>query len=173
MSTNIQITFLMKTKLNLIILILFLALSSFTALHKYYVSVTDVEYVKSAKSLQITSRLFIDDFEKVLQERYDSSIKLDSKTANIHVEKYFKKKFFIEVNNIQKTYKYIGKEVEGDMIHCYFEIENINDIQSIKVTNKLLMGVFDGQQNITHVTVNNKKKSFLLIKDNASGLLKL
>lgn len=163
----------MRTKINTVVIALFLVLSSFTALHKYYVSVTDVEYVKSAKSLQITSRLFIDDFEKVLQERYDASIKLDHKNSDIYVEKYFKKKLLIEVNKIQKTYTYIGKEFDGDMLHCYFEVENISDIQSIKVTNKILMGLFDGQQNITHVNINNKKKSFLLMKDNTSGLLKL
>lgn len=163
----------MKTKINAVVIGLFFVLSSFTVLHKYYVSVTDVEYVKSAKSVQITSRLFIDDFEKVLQERYDSSIKLDSESSDIYVEKYFKKKLLIDVNKIQKTYTYIGKEFDGDMLHCYFEVENVTDIQSIKVTNKILIGLFDGQQNITHVNVNSKKKSFLLMKDNTSGLLKL
>ena len=163
----------MKTKINAVVIGLFLVLSSFTALHKYYVSVTDVEYVKSAKSVQITSRLFIDDFEKALQERYDSSIKLDSESSDVYVEKYFKKKLLVEVNNIQKAYTYIGKEFDDDMVHCYFEVENVSVVKAIKVTNKLLMGLFDGQQNITHVTVNNKKKSFLFIKDYSSGLLKL
>jgi D-hexose-6-phosphate mutarotase len=57
------------------------------------------------------------------------------------------------------------------MVHCYFEIENINTVKSIAFTNKLLLDMFDSQQNITHLKINNKKKSFLCIKDNAKGLL--
>jgi hypothetical protein len=161
----------MKTKISIVML--FLIMTSFTTIHKYYVSVTDIEYSKVSGSLQITSRLFIDDFEKVLKERYDTSVKLDSKIADIYVEKYFKKKLVVEVNNVEKRCTYIGKEFDGDMVHCYFEIENVSNIESIKVTNKLLMGLFDGQQNITHVKVNAVKKSFLLMKDNTSGMLKL
>lgn len=163
----------MINKINSIVIVLFIVLTSFVSAHKYYVSVTDIEYSKATTSLQITSRLFIDDFEKVLQERYDSTLKLDDKNAGVYVEKYFRKKLVVEVNAVPQIYTYIGKEFDGDMLHCYFEIENINEITSVKVTNKLLMGQFDGQQNITHVTVNDKKKSFLLIKDKISGLLKL
>lgn len=163
----------MKFKTNAIIVGLLFMLSSFTALHKYYVSVTDVEYSLVNKSLQITSRLFIDDFQNVLQERYGASIKLEDKISDVYVEKYFKKKLLIEVNNTLKSYTYIGKEFDGDMLHCYFEVENVSDIQSITVTNKLLIELFEGQQNITHITINDKKKSFLLIKDNSSGVLKL
>ena len=153
----------MKLKTNAIIVGLLFMLSSFTALHKYYVSVTDVEYSLVNKSLQITSRLFIDDFQNVLQERYGASIKLEDEISDVYVEKYFKKKLLIEVNNTLKSYTYIGKEFDGDMLHCYFEVENVSDIQSITVTNKLLIELFEGQQNITHITINDKKKSFLLI----------
>ncbi|MGB0896558.1 MAG: DUF6702 family protein [Flavobacteriaceae bacterium] len=163
----------MKTKIYSIVFVLFVALTSFTSLHKYYVSVTDVEFSKANKSLQITSRLFIDDLEKVLQERYDSTLKIDSKVVDLYIEKYFNKKLVVDVNGEKSVYTYIGKEFEDDMVHCYFEIENVEAIQTVKVTNQLLLDVFDGQQNITHVSVNNKKKSFLLIKEEPSGLLKL
>ena len=46
------------------ICILFL-LSSFTGAHKFYVSVTNVAYSEEEASLQIISRIFIDDLEKL------------------------------------------------------------------------------------------------------------
>jgi len=143
------------------------------SIHKYYVSVTDIEYVTKAKSLQVISRLFIDDIEQVLQERYADSIKIEDELVDTYIEKYFSKKLRIEVDNELKQFKFIGKEIEDDMVHCYFEIENISSIKTISVTNKLLFDVFDNQQNITHLKINNTKKSYLFIKDNASGLLKL
>lgn len=163
----------MKTKINIVVVTLCLLLSSFMSMHKYYVSVTDVEYVMDSKTIQITSRLFIDDLETVLQKRYESTLKLDDKAAEFYIEKYFAKKLVVSVNDQQMTYTFIGKEFDGDMIHCYFEVGNAPEIQNLKVTNKLLMDVYDGQQNITHVKVNDKKKSFLLIKDDPSGMLKL
>lgn len=166
-----------KTKImkivKLLAIMFFVSLSSFKSLHKYYVSVTDIEYAKETKSLQIISRLFVDDFEKVLQERYVDSLKLGDNSIDFYIEKYFTKKLQINVNKELKQFVYIGKEIDGDMVHCYFEIEEISNIKSIKVTNKLLFDTFENQQNITHLKINSKKKSFLLIKDKSSGLLKL
>ena len=136
-------------------------------------SVTDIEYAQEAKSLQVISRLFIDDFEKVLQERYVDSIKIEDALVDTYIGKYYSKKLLIEVDNELKQFNFIGKEIEDDMVHCYFEIENISSIKTIRVTNKLLFDIFDNQQNITHLKINDKKKSFLFIKDNAHGLLKL
>jgi len=160
-------------KLSVSVLIVLVSLSSFMNIHKYYVSVTDVEYATEEKSLQVISRLFVDDIEKVLHERYNDSIKIEHKLADAYIEKYFSKKLLITVNNELKQFRFIGKEIEDDMVHCYFEIENILSIETIDVTNKLLFDVFDSQQNITHLKINDKKKSFLFIKDNATGLLKL
>ena len=160
-------------KLSIAVLIVLISLTSFMSFHKYYVSVTDIEYATEAKSLQVISRLFVDDMEKVLQERYNDSIKIEDKLVDTYIEKYYSKKLLIRIDNELKQFNFIGKEIEDDMVHCYFEIENISSIETISVTNKLLFDVFDSQQNITHLKINNKKKSFLFIKDNASGLLKL
>ena len=160
-------------KLSIAVLIVLISLTSFMSFHKYYVSVTDIEYAAEAKSLQVISRLFVDDMEKVLQERYNDSIKIEDKLVDTYIEKYYSKKLLIRIDNELKQFNFIGKEIEDDMVHCYFEIENISSIETISVTNKLLFDVFDSQQNITHLKINSKKKSFLFIKDNASGLLKL
>jgi len=160
-------------KLKIIVMVLFVSLSSFISLHKYYVSVTDIEYAKETKSLQIISRLFVDDFEKVLKERYIDTLSLDDNLADFYIKKYFAKKLQITVNNERQQFNFIGKEIDGDMVHCYFEVENISKIQSINVTNKLLFDTYENQQNITHLKIKDKKKSFLFIKDKSSGLLKL
>jgi len=160
-------------KLKVVVMVLFVSLSSFISLHKYYVSVTDIEYAKETKSLQIISRLFVDDFEKVLQERYIDTLSLGDNSVDFYIEKYFAKKLQVNVNKEPKQFNFIGKEIDGDMVHCYFEIEEVSSIKTINVTNKLLFGTYKNQQNITHLKINDKKKSFLFIKDKSSGLLKL
>lgn len=161
-------------KFKILALLIVVALSSFTALHKYYVSVTDIEYSQKTKALQITSRLFIDDFEKALHERYEQTIKIDHQNkADFFIEKYYTKKLTVVVNGKPQQLLFIGKELEDDMVISYFEIENVPKITTIEITNKLLFDQFEGQQNITHLTITDKIKSFLLVKDRETGLLKL
>jgi hypothetical protein len=49
----------------------------------------------------------------------------------------------------------------------------LTDTQELEVYNALLTDLFDDQQNVVHLKIKDQKKSFLLMKDKASGLLKL
>ena len=73
----------MKSNLKIIIfcLLIFPFFAGFVA-HKFYVSTTKVEYVKERKSIQIISKIFVEDLEQVLQERYSSRVQLDPKKRN-------------------------------------------------------------------------------------------
>ena len=163
-------------KFILICFITVVPLLSFTAMHKYYVSVTEVEFVKEQKSIQIISRIFIDDFEKMLRERYDKEITLaienEKSTINFYTEKYLKEKFKLEVNNQEVEFKFIGKEYEDDIMVSYLEVENIDGISSIQVMSHILFDVYPDQQNIVRFKLNNINKSFLLTKENDKGMLK-
>ena len=59
----------MKKYLFLVLVIPLLL--SFT-MHKYYLSVMDLEYNEDAKAVQMVTRIFYDDLEDVLNERYDA-----------------------------------------------------------------------------------------------------
>jgi len=54
-----------------LLIFLLVPLFAFTTAHKFYVSVTNIEHSKADKALQITTRIFIDDFQRVLEERYE------------------------------------------------------------------------------------------------------
>jgi hypothetical protein len=139
------------------------------------VSVTQIEYVKEKQAVQIISRIFIDDFEKLLRERYDSNITLavknESNKVNFYVEKYLAEKFQIKINGAKAQMNFIGKEYEADIVYCYLEIENVKNITSFEVTNQVLFDLFDEQKNIVRTNINDKNKSFILIKQNDKGLL--
>ena len=165
----------MKTY-KIFFLTLLIPLLSFTILHKYYVSVSEIEFVKEQKSVQITSRIFIDDFETLLRQRYDKDITLaienEKSTVNFYIEKYLKEKFKIKINGQEIAFKFLGKEYEDDIMISYLEIENIHEISLIQVTNRVLFDVFSDQQNIVRFKINSKNKSFLLTKENDKGMLK-
>ncbi|NNE01599.1 MAG: hypothetical protein HKN52_00405, partial [Eudoraea sp.] len=133
------------SRLKIICLVLLLPLCGFTIAHKFYVSVTNIEYYEKEDALQITSRIFIDDFEGVLEERYDITAQLATPNeiadANVYIEKYLKAKFLLELNGEPVDFNFLGKKYDNDMMICYLEIPQIGfqNIRSIQIQNELLM----------------------------------
>lgn len=160
-------------KLSLLVLVTVI-MTSFTA-HKFYVSITKVEHSVENESVQIISTLFIDDIEDVLQQRYDTSLLLgpEGETARERelIEKYVLLKLKIEINGTPAKLDYLGHEYESDVVKIYIEIQDVSEVKSISVENKLLMEVFEEQQNIIHFKKNKKRKSMMLDVDNPKGVL--
>ncbi len=161
--------------LKLFLIILMMPLFAFTLLHKYYISVTQIDYIEEKKSVQITTRIFIDDFESLIRERYDESITLagkdESPLVDTYVERYLSEKLKIKVNGDDADIIFIGKEYDADIMRCYLEIENINKINSLEIANKVLFDLFDEQQNIVKTKVYSKQKSYILISQKDKAVL--
>lgn len=160
-------------------LILVLPLLAFATVHKFYISVTNVKYSEKDNALQITTRVFIDDMNTVLKERYevDAALGSDEETAfgQKYVEKYIRSKFSISRNGETVDYTLIGTKYDADVIILYVEVPKINlpSVTSIGIENEILTDLFDEQQNVVHFNVAGKKKSFVLLKSDTKGMLNL
>lgn len=156
-------------------LILILPFFAFTSMHKYYVSVTQIDYLQEKQSVQITSRIFIDDLENLLRARYDDNIALANKNESAatdnYIARYLNEKLKIKINGKDARITFIGKEYDTDIVKCYLEIEGIKKIESIDISNQVLFDLFSEQQNIVKTKIYNKEKSFLLEKNNNNALL--
>ncbi len=165
----------MKKIVILFLVSLIFSLSSFIV-HKFYVSVTQVDYNEEEQSLQVISRIFIDDLEEVLRKRYNDAIMLDpdKETSNVdtYIKKYLKQKLVFLVDDKETSFIFLGKEYEDDLIICYLEIENIASLKTVKVSNEILMDLFEEQQNIIHVKKETQRKSLILEKGRSEGMLK-
>lgn len=143
--------------------------------HKFYVSVTQVEHVEDQKSIQVISRIFIDDFERLLRERYDKDITLaienEDSMVDFYTEKYLREKFEILIDGSLQNLVFIGKEYEDDIMFVYLEIEKVEEVNTVEISNKVLFELFDDQQNIIRTKFRGKMKSFILTKENAKGVL--
>ncbi len=160
-------------------ILLLLPLTAFTAAHKFYVSVTNVGYSEKDKALQITTRIFIDDMDALLWERYEIRGNLatieESKSAEAYIEKYLRAKFTLQVNGENRPFTFLAKKYDNDVMICYLEIPGIDlsKVTSIEITNEVLTDLFDEQQNVVHFKINGAKKSFVLMKENNKGMLNL
>lgn len=157
--------------------LLIFPLMSMSTAHKFYVSITKVEYIEKENSIQIIAKIFTEDLEKTLRERYSPDIHLDSKketeTDAEFIQKYLLKKLKININNSPVTIDYIGKEYENDVVKIYMEVQNVSEIKSFEIENKILMDMFEEQQNIIHFKKNKLRKSLMLDVDNPKAVLNL
>jgi hypothetical protein len=162
-------------RFKIVLLLLAFSFFSFTSIHKYYISVTQVEYVKDKKSVQIISRVFIDDLEKALRHNYDENITLDenndTEVTNAYLEKYINTNLKVSINKQPATLQFVGKEYDGDIVRFYLEVIGIQNVKSLEVSNEMLFAVCPDQQNIVKTKINSKQKSFILTTKNNSALL--
>jgi len=146
------------------------------AMHKYYISLTKIEYRKESKTVQVTMRIFIDDLQETINTTYDKNFELaipnESEEINILINRYVSDKFTVEINDHEKSYSYLGKEYENDVVYLYLELKNIELINSIEIKNRMLMEIFPDQKNIIKLTINKTKKTFLLTSQKDKDLLK-
>ena len=52
------------------------------------------------------------------------------------------------------------------VFYCYLEIPKIKKIKNLKIKDNLLLDVYEGQENIVYLNINNKKSTFRLKKFN-------
>ena len=155
-------------KISLILASFFLLSGFKSGAHEFYLSVTEIEYNNEKQSLQIITRVFIDDFEDVLNERYGAELQLsegaEEGAVTKNISKYLKQKLRLQVNGEELQLNYLGKEYDADQLVLYIEVGNLAPFNKIEVTNEILTDLFDDQKNVVHVKVNDKTKSLLLMR---------
>lgn len=155
--------------------LLFLTTSAFT-LHKFYMAVYQINYAPEKKMLQITSRIFIDDLNKTLEKKYNKKFNLgnenDSTEELILVKEYLANHFSIKVNNQSKPMNFLSKEVDDDVLVCYYNIKGISKINSLEIYNTVLTDWFPEQKNLVHIAVLGVKNSFLFTNSTSTEVLK-
>ncbi|WBX72284.1 DUF6702 family protein [Tenacibaculum retecalamus] len=155
---------------KIFILLFILPLFSFSV-HKYYISLTEIEYKEKTQSVQMIMNVFIDDIETAINKDYNVDLQLTTKDEFKKVDElflnYLQKHFKIKVNNNDVTYNFIGKEYDGDIVYFYLEVENIKTLNSIEIQNDVLVNHFPEQQNL----IKTAHKSLFLDKKNDKGLL--
>jgi hypothetical protein len=137
--------------------------------------VTEIEYNEKAGSLQIISRVFIDDFEDLLKKRYDPEVALgksfESPNTREYIKKYTEQKLIFTIDGKLFKVNYLGKEYENDMLVLYLEVPRVPQFKRIMVKNLILMDLFKEQKNLIHVEYKNKTKSLILSDGNEEDQL--
>jgi hypothetical protein len=148
--------------------------------HDIHLSKCDVEYNKEEKAVQVSLRVFIDDFELALTEKGASNLFLCTKKehpeAQNYMEAYLRENFKIETDDKQLSFDFIGKEISEDLaaVWCYLEIPNVEFERNFTVINKVFMELYADQRNIVKVKLDkNTKEHFLFDPSDYTGKIDL
>ena len=146
-------------------------------MHKHYISLTKVDYIKEQKTVQITMKFFLDDIELALEKIHDQPMELAGKTENKladkYLEDYIRQNFRIWINEEVYRYTFLGKEYENDQVFFYVELEGVEQINSISIQNSMLFDEFEDQQNYIKLDMDGVQKTFILVRANDREILKL
>ena len=157
-----------KKAVLILTLVLFIGLSSFN-LHKFYVSIYQVDFVPEKKRVEITARIFIDDLNLALEKEYSTKIHLGEKSETTQdvtlLQKYMQKNLRVSIDNKEKEILFLSKEVENNVLIIYLKIEDIKKMSSIKIHNNALLTLYSDQQNIIQTNIYNKKKNYIFTGD--------
>ena len=140
--------------------------------HKFYMSITDMEYNAESKSLQISMKLFVDDFEQVLEQEQEVRILLGTEkehpNANVFIKEYINTHFIVEQSKGSLPVTFIGKEVDKDYAWIYLEIKNFKVKDGTLLTSSMLLDYFTEQTNKINYKKGEEIISFTLFKENLS-----
>ena len=154
--------------------LLIISLNLFHApLHPIFVSVTTIEHNASAKTLEISCKIFTDDLETTLRKKYNTKVDLlDVKFApamNKLVNDYIQKHLMLKADGKTVVLNFIGFEQQEEGIITYFEVKNISQLTKLEVVDTILYDEKPQQLQIIHVTVKGERKSSRLNNPDATA----
>jgi hypothetical protein len=145
--------------------------------HEFYVSLTDIRYNSHNERFEVSMRLFPDDLDRALFERWgirtQLATELEHERADSLLMVYLLDGFSLVADKQEIVFSYLGKEAESDAIWCYLESDPHPYPAEVSIGNKLLIEVFPDQINIIQVYVNDWNKGLLLNRNQSSGDLQV
>lgn len=137
------------------------------AKHPIYMSVTEIEHNAKDKTLEISCKIFTNDFETSLRQNYHGLVDLlqpkDKAAMNKLVNEYIQKHFSIKLEGKPVVMQFLGYEQQEEGIMSFSQVNNVVAVKKIEITDNILYDYKNEQMSIIHVIVNGNRKSTRLI----------
>jgi hypothetical protein len=138
-------------------------LSNYHALHPIHISTAEIEHNAADKTLEITCKIFWDDFESILSRNNKAKVDLTNEKNlsdnNKWVFEYLKNHLQLQADGKAAPLNYVGFEKEDVVIYVYLEVKDIATVKKLSVTNSIMYDMFEDQVEIIHAIVNGNRKS--------------
>lgn len=138
-----------------------------TTVHPFFVSVTEFNHNQNDKTIEISCKMFAEDFENTLKNQYKINIDIthpkDAKLVEKHMYEYLQKHLQLKINGKPITFQFIGYEKEDEALWGYLQVNNLPVVKKIEVMNNILYESYNTQISIMHASVGGTRKSTRLV----------
>ena len=136
--------------------------------HPYHVSATEMEYDARSKRVEISTKIFTDDFENVLTKIYKQKTDLSNpklKTQmTVLVSRYITTHLSLKSGDKVMPLKLYDWEIDHEAVFVYTTAEApAFNVKNITIENNVLYDLFDDQVNIVHFIYKGNRKSSRLV----------
>ena len=136
-----------------------LTIISFLFAHKFYVSVSYIEYDNERKAIEVQKKIFFDDLEFVIKEKHNLSsfdiLKSEKDSVDKYIESYLYENILFDIDGIKRKIIYLGHEHLNGTINCYFEVLEVDKFENLLIKDTSLFSAFDSQENLIYLEMDN------------------
>jgi hypothetical protein len=93
----------------------------------------------------------------------------DKTKANEVLDGFFKEHLKIKIDGTQVSPRFLGFEIEENVIWCYLEVEKVSGLTEIQLSYSVLLDTFDDQINLAHIKYQDQVKSLKFQRGQLSG----
>jgi hypothetical protein len=129
--------------------------------HRLHAGLTKIDADHNSGEIQITHRLYIHDFEKVVQKQLDHGWDETPETVAF-IGSYAHQKFALGFDGKLAELAFLGAEEEAEFVYIYFTATIPQTFSKVTVWNILLIDQFPEQINLNNVTFDGKTHSAIL-----------
>jgi hypothetical protein len=140
--------------------------------HPVHVAFTNVDHNKEKQEMVIMSRIFYDDLDLAIFNKYQIQLNLGKENqnpeSNKYLHKYYNDQVDIKINNkiiSDKDIQLTKMEIDDLSILLYFKI-SVKKVQSFECKNNILSDLYSDQSNLMIIKISNKEESFRLTNNN-------
>lgn len=135
-----------------------------SAAHPLYISVTEMEYNATDKTLEISCKVFTDDFEKGLAKANEAKVDMynpkDKAVLEKQIADYIRKHLIIKADGKPLTLEYVGYELEEQSTWSYHQVSKLATApKKVEVHSSIFYELYDKQINILHMSSGGTRKS--------------
>src|SRR5438270_1744959 len=103
--------------------------------HPFYISVTEVNHNSKDQTLEISCKMFADDFEQTLEKNYKKQLDISTEKDKPEFDKlipdYMARHLSFVVDSKPVHFSYVGYEKDKESVYCYFQIEKVPGVKKI------------------------------------------
>ena len=138
---------------------------SLFAWHKYYVSVTLIQYKSESRNCEIILYTFPDDVALAVKKnfQYEPDWDENDKKAKFFLETYLREHFSIKTDGKELNYNFLGYTFEGEKMLLLMETDPLpEDTKQVEIRQTWLIDIYPDQKNLVHFITGHSKQSEIL-----------